>query len=574
MSAPGTPVRDAAVEGDGIRTARHAPTARAASGARHARPATGRPRQPCAGSWRLLRLALREDRLRIALWTLALTATALFTVPSVESAYGGVEGMQARAEFAGNPAAVLINGPTFAPDNVTLGAMIASELGMMTSLAVAVMSILLVIRHTRAEEDSGRTDLVRALGNGRLAPTIAALGSMVVADLAVATGLFLGLQGHGLPQLDTVAFALSMATAGIVFGALAAVTAQVADHARPATATALTILGASYVLRGIGDARDPVDGTALSWVSPLAWVQQARPWIELRWWPIALTLATAVVLVALASALGASRDLGGGLVPSRAGRRHGPWWLSSPTGLAVHELRGDLVAWGAGLAGFALLFGTMTTTMEEAMADVPMLREWMALDPGAVRDSLLASMLSYFTLGTAAFAVTATLHLHHEEGNGTAAVSVVDGPGRLRWLLSWLLVVCGATLLVQLAGGLGLGVGVAIDGGDWSAPLDLAVDALVAWPAVLVFVGLVLALFGLAPRLVALAWAVVSWALFVAIFGELIDLPAWAMDLSPVEVAPRLPYEEVSAGPLIALMLLAVALGAAGVTGFRRRDLG
>ena len=536
---------------------------------------SGSPRQPWAGAGRLLRLALREDRLRIALWTLGLTGTALFTVPSVVSAYGGTEGMQARAEVAANPAAVLINGPTFAGgDEITLGSVIASELGMMTFLAVAVMSILLVTRHTRAEEDSGRSDLVRSLANGRFAPAAAALGSMAVANLAVAVGLFASLQGHGLPAVDLVAFCGSVLAAGLVFGALATVTAQVADHARAASGLALTILGASYVLRGIGDVRDPVDGTALSRVSPLAWLQQMRPWIDLRGWPMVLTLGAAALLVALASMLGARRDLGAGLVPSRPGRRHGARWLASPVGLAWHELQGDVVAWASGLGAFAVLFGAMTSTMVDALADVPMISDWMALDPDAVTDTLLAAMVSYFSLGTAAFAVTATLHLRHEEQAGTAAVAVVDGPGRLRWLGSWLLVVCASALAVQVAGGAGLGVGVALDGGGWSAPLDLARDALVSYPAVLVFVGLVLALFGLLPRLVLLAWAAFSWALFASIFGALLDLPEWAMNLSPIEASPRVPYEDVSAAPLLVLTGIAVALGAAGVLGFRRRDLG
>ncbi|GAA4408778.1 exporter of polyketide antibiotics [Fodinibacter luteus] len=533
----------------------------------------GSPRHPYAGSRRLLRLALREDRLRIVLWTVGLTSMALFTAPSVESAYGGAEGMEARAAVAGNPAAVLINGPTFAPDNDTLGSMIASELGMMTFLAVGVMSILLVVRHTRAEEDSGRSDLVRALGNGRFAPAVAALGSMTVANLAVATGMFLGLQGHGLPGVDLVAFSLSIAAAGVVFGALAAVTAQVADHARPASAMALTVLGLSYVLRGIGDARDPVDGSWLSWVSPLAWLQQMRPWVELRWWPLALTLAAAVGLVGLASVLGARRDLGAGLVPSRAGRSTARPWLSSPAGLAAHELRGDLIAWGAGLAAFAILFGALTTTMEQALADVPMMQDWMALDPGAVRDSLLAAMISYFTVGTAAFAVSATLHLHHEEDAGTAAVAVVDGPGRLRWLLSWVAVVAAATVVVQVLGGLGLGIGFGIDTGDWSGALDLVVHSLVGVPAVLVFVGVVVALFGLVPRLVMLAWALVSWALFAMIFGMLLELPEWAMSLSPIEASPRVPYEDLAVTPLIVLLGITLVLGVAGTLGFLRRDI-
>ncbi|HSO66200.1 MAG TPA: polyketide antibiotic transporter [Ornithinibacter sp.] len=563
MTAPGTRVRPAAPAGDGIRSARHAgagPT---------------RPRQPYAGSRRLLVLALREDRVRIALWALGLTAMALFTVPSVESAYGGDLGMAARAEFAGNPAAVLVNGPTFAGSGeLTLGSMIASELGMMTFLAVGVMSILLVTRRTRAEEDSGRGDLVRAQAIGRSAPTVAALGTMAVANVAVATGVFLGLQGHGLPMVDGVAFAVSIAAAGLVFGALATVTAQVASHARTATGLALTVLGASYVLRGIGDARDPVDGTALSWVSPLAWLQQMRPWIDLRWWPLVLTLATAVGLVALASALGARRDLGSGLLPARAGRRHARRWLSSPVGLAWHELQGDVVAWGAGLFVFAALFGAMTSTMVDAIADVPMMREWLALDPGAVTDTLLASMLSYFTLGSAAFAVVATLHLRHEEQAGTAAVAVVDGPGRMRWLASWLVVVGVSTVLVQVVSGVGLGLGVALDTGDWSAPRDVAVDSLAQLPALLVVIGLVVALFGLAPRLVLLAWAVVSWAVFASIFGVLLELPGWAMDLSPIEATPRVPYEELTVAPLLVLAGIGLALVVAGALGFRRRDLG
>ena len=500
---------------------------------------------------------------------------ALFTVPSVKSAYGGAEGMQARAQVAENPATVLMNGPTFSSgDGITFGSVVASELGMMTFLAVAVMSILLVTRHTRAEEDSGRSDLVRSLANGRFAPAAAALGAMAVANLAVAAGLFLALQGHGLPEADLAAFSLSVAAAGLVFGALAAVTAQVADHARAASGLALTVLGFSFVLRGVGDVQDPVDGSALSWVSPLSWLQQARPWVDLRWWPLLLTLGATVLLVALASVLGARRDLGAGLVPSRRGRRHGARWLSSPVGLAWHELKGDVLAWAAGLGAFAVLFGAMTSTMVDALADIPMMRDWMALDPDAVTDSLLAVMVSYFTLGTAAFAVTAALHLRHEEQAGTAAVAVVDGPGRLRWLGSWLLVVCAGSVVVQAVGGAALGLGVALDTGPWSAPLELALWSLVALPGVLVFVGLVLALFGLAPRLVMLAWAVVSWALFAAIFGQLLELPEWALNLSPVEVVPRVPYEDVTATPLLVLTGLTVALFVAGVAGFRRRDLG
>jgi ABC-2 type transport system permease protein len=100
------------------------------------------------------------------------------------------------------------------------------------------------------------------------------------------------------------------------------------------------------------------------------------------------------------------------------------------------------------------------------------------------------------------------------------------------------------------------------------------VSALVALPAVLVFVGLVVFLFGVVPRLVLLAWGLVVWALFATIFGVLLELPGWAMDLSPIEASPRVPYEDVTAMPLLVMLGLAVALGAVGTVAFRRRDLG
>ena len=88
------------------------------------------------------------------------------------------------------------------------------------------------------------------------------------------------------------------------------------------------------------------------------------------------------------------------------------------------------------------------------------------------------------------------------------------------------------------------------------------------------FIGVVVTLFGPAPRLGALTWALVSWALFAAVFGVLLELPQWAMDLSPVEAGPRVPYEQLSVAPLLVLGGLAVALVVAGFLGFRRRDLG
>jgi ABC-2 type transport system permease protein len=82
------------------------------------------------------------------------------------------------------------------------------------------------------------------------------------------------------------------------------------------------------------------------------------------------------------------------------------------------------------------------------------------------------------------------------------------------------------------------------------------------------------ALFGLAPRLVVgVTWAVLAVVLFVTMFGEPLQLSRLLIDLSPFTHLPRLPAAAFTATPLVWLLAVAVVLAAAGLAGFRRRDL-
>ena len=78
----------------------------------------------------------------------------------------------------------------------------------------------------------------------------------------------------------------------MVFGAVAAVTAQLWRQARTATGAAMATLALAALVRGIGDVINN-SGSALSWFSPIAWAQQMRAFVDLRWWPFALLVALA-----------------------------------------------------------------------------------------------------------------------------------------------------------------------------------------------------------------------------------------------------------------------------------------
>jgi ABC-2 type transport system permease protein len=90
---------------------------------------------------------------------------------------------------------------------------------------------------------------------------------------------------------------------------------------------------------------------------------------------------------------------------------------------------------------------------------------------------------------------------------------------------------------------------------------------------VLVLAALAVLLTGWLPRLSGLAWIGVVVAFVVGWLGNVLDLPDAVRTVSPYHHLPQVPVEDVAVVPLVALSLLAAALTAAGVAGFRHRDV-
>src|SRR5699024_5120269 len=147
---------------------------------------------PLAGLGALIRLYGRLSRRPLIVWTLAMLVLVPASILAMEEAYPDQAALDARAMLLDNPSAVMMTGPYFAADGYTFWAMVANELLLYVLIAVAIMSVLLAVRHTRAEEQSGRLEMVRALPVGRLAPPLAALVIVTIANLAVSLAVSAG----------------------------------------------------------------------------------------------------------------------------------------------------------------------------------------------------------------------------------------------------------------------------------------------------------------------------------------------------------------------------------------------
>ncbi|KXK58617.1 anibiotic ABC transporter [Micromonospora rosaria] len=534
------------------------------------------------GTGSLTRLVLRRDRVMLGLWLLGLPLLAASLAVSMADIYGGD---QERIGYATTATSSLVarvfNGPIH---GTSLGAVVATESFLTLAVLTALLSTFAVVRHTRQNEETGRAELLGSSVLGRHALLTAALLVVVGANLLAAVGLAVALVAAGLPVTGSVAAAAAIGAIGVSFTAVAAVTAQLAGTSRGANALAAAALGAAFALRALGDVLGDAnpDGIGFtsawpSWLSPMGWSGQLRPFGDERWWVLLLPAGLLAVAVAVAYRLTDRRDLGAGLLAERRGPAVAATRMLSPVGLAWHLHRGTLLGWvvGIGLVGFAM--GVAVDEFDDLIAENAAAAEMINQFGGGdvLVDAYLSAMLAIFALTVGAYVVQALLRARTEETDGILEAVLATSVNRITWLGGHLLTtVLGATGLV-LVGGISTGLGEGLATGDpVGRMLALAGAALVRLPALLVLAGVVVLLIGLLPRAaVPLSWAALLLFLLLGQLGTVLDLPQRVLDLSPFTHVPAVPATDVTALPLVVLTTVAAVLVTAGLAGYRRRDL-
>lgn len=537
------------------------------------RSATGSRTTGLSGTGPLVRLALRRDRVRLPIWVLSLGLMTVYAAQAMNALYPTAADRQVRAALVNSPAAVMLTGPGYGVADYTFGAMIANEFALSLVVASAIMSILVVVRHTRAEEESGRAELVRAGATGAYAPLAAAAIVAVLANLAVGAVELGALVGSGLAARDSLALVLGMAGVSLGFAALAAVAVQISVSARGASGAALALLGVAFVIRAIGDVLER-GGSLLSWFSPIAWMHQLRPFVELRWWPLLLSLGLMALAGTAAFALAGRRDVGAGLLAPRPGRSEASGTLSGPLGLAWRQQRGSILAWAVALAVMFAASGSLVQTVADSMTEMPpAVVQMLGIGGQDLVVGFLAVMGTLAALAVGAFAVASMLRSHGEDQAGRSEPVLAGPVSRTRWLGSAATLAAGASAVLLLVSGLAMGIGAAAVSADGNWLGRSLAAALVYLPAVLVLIGLTAALYGIRGAAAAWCWLLVAYTVAVGLFGGLLRLPDWALNLSPFHLTPQVPAQEFSPEPLLLLLGLAVVLTLIGTVSFRRRDL-
>jgi ABC-2 type transport system permease protein len=522
-----------------------------------------------AGTGALLCLGLRRDRIIIPLYVAIVAVLVAVTALQSETLYATeAERADYARTVAANPGLVALVGPVH--DVMSVGGDVAWQWGGIGAVVAALVSMVLVGRHTRAEEQTGRSELVRAAAVGRFAPLTAALALAAVTNALLGAAVAAGLAVQGLALPGSVALGASLAAVGMVFAGATAVAVQLTLTTSAAYGLVGAVVGGAYVLRAVGDVGD---GTA-SWLSPVGWGQAMRPFAGERWWPLLLLGATAAALVAVAHVLRDRRDEGSGAIAPRPGPPAAGARLATPVGLALRLSRGVLAGWTLGLLLAGVMFGSMARDAGDILGDSQVVRDIYGRAGGTVSDSYLAvSMVVMAQIATAS-ALQVVARARAEERDGRLEALLATALDRRAWAGAYAAVALAGVAVVVLAAGVGAGVADALVAGDAGRIGPMVGAALAAVPATWVVAGVAVALLGLAPRAWAAGWGLLGACVLAAYLGPLLRLPGWLTGLSPFEHLPLVPAEAFDPVPALWLVAVAAALVAAGLAGLRRRDVG
>jgi ABC-2 type transport system permease protein len=523
------------------------------------------------GTGHLLRLILRRDRIRLPLWLVGVGGVIVVSALAVPPIYDTPEKVAGYASAVGaSPVSYLMSGRQAGID--TIGGIVANEISQVAQLGICLMVVFLVIRHTRAEEESGRAELLRAGVLGRHAATLAALLYGVSAALLIGLVTTVSMLAAGLDELGSATYGVGLTLLGLCYVAVSLVAAQLATSARGALGLGGATIAVAYLVRGVGAMQD----NGLVWASPFGWAQGMDAFGVERWWPALLLVAATVALLGMAAWLTAHRDFAGGLLQPRPGRPRGSLFLSTPAGLVLRLQRGLLIGWATGLTALGLLYGAVIPTIPDLVASNPDIAQAFGVSADAERaliDAFLRYIFVFMAVISTGFAVASVLRLRSEEESGRAEVVLATRISRTSWLRAHLLVTCGGALLLALLMGLGLALGYGLGMGEWDQVADQLVGQLSYLPGVLLVAAVAIAIVGLLPSWSLIAWAAVAFVAFQVMLGETLRLPGWIDGLSPFWHLPELPVETFRPLPALGELALAGALVLLGLWGYRRRDL-
>jgi ABC-2 type transport system permease protein len=524
------------------------------------------------GVLRLLGRTLADGRIRTAAFAYAFAALAYIQPVSYRHTYPTLAERTGFARsFGDNKAIRLFYGVPH--DLLTVGGYSAWRVGGILPIFAAVWGVLAAVRAMRAEEDTGRTELVLALGGTRRLLFGTALGAGLLGTAVLGLAAFAGLVAAGLPAGGSAYLALATVCVAPVFVGVGAVASQLAATRRLAVELSLAVVALAFVLRVIADTASGAG--RLRWLTPLGWAENLQPFAGSRPLALAPTAALSAALLAVAWRLWRVRDVGAGVLASADRRAPRLALLSGTTAAALRGEVTSLAIWLASTGAFAFIVGIIAKSISAAGVSPSLDRELEKVGAGSILTprGYVSFVFLFFVLVLALFACAQVAALGAEETGQRLATLLALPVSRRRWLAGRLALAAAGAAAIAVVTGLLAWLGAALAGVDLSAATMLGAG-LNCLPVALLFEGVAALGYALAPRAGAgIAYTLVAVAFLWQLFGALLGAPHWLVELSPFAHVGLVPAQPFRAQAAAVMVLVGVAAGLAAAVALGRRDI-
>jgi len=518
---------------------------------------------------RYLHFIARRERITTPLWILSIVSSLLFFTALYPTLIPTNKEALALALTMQNPAMVAMMGPIYGLDAISQAIVMSQETLLWYLIAIAVMNIFLVTRHTRTDEELGRVELLLARPIASKTPTIAPIlfaliVNTVISILGIIGLLIVDLEGTTFSGAFT--FGVAIGNTGFFFAALTLLLAQLFATSTGVLTASLSFLGVSYIIRAFGDLQE----SSLTLFSPFGLALKVRAFYTNDLWPIPILLLQAVVLIALALLFNHVRDHGAGIVPQRASRIHAPKSLLTPLGFAWRLGRSVTIAWGCALFILGLSYGSVIGELETFVQSNELMRTIILQDgPDTLTDGYVALIFALMSMVAGIPVMLSALRIRKEELRARSELIFARPTDRIGVYLPFLFIAFIESILMTLLLTLGLVLG---------SHNTLALGEMICYgfaylPAIWLLGGIATFLVGMLPSLTSTVWILFAFFFTISYVKQITPIPSWLSALNPFELVPRVPIEPFKAKPLVALTIMAALLVAGGLYRFEKRDL-
>ncbi|WP_058306092.1 ABC transporter permease [Gracilibacillus massiliensis] len=523
-------------------------------------------------TFQLLFFTLRQNRVASLIWAISLVGVTVLTASAFTGLYQSDQERQSMAQTMENPAMTAMVGPGYGLDNYTNGAMMAHQMLLFTAIVFAVMSILLITKMTRAEEEEGKQELLRSLPVGRLSSLSASV--IFVTLLNIVIGLLIGfgliaMNLGGMGMTGSILYGLTLTVTGLWFTSITALISQLSETSRGVVGLSFLVLIVAYLLRAIGD----VSSEVLSLISPLGLVLRTEVYVQNYWWPILVTIVVSLVFTLIAFYLNNNRDIGAGLLPSKPGKREGSRWLLSPLGLILRLQRTAIISWVIVMFFLGASYGSVLGDLEAFFENNEVLMQMVGDNSAySMTEQFITMLMVVLAIMATVPAVLVFLRVRGEEKKGRTEHLLTRGISRFSLIAHYLIIAILLGIVSLFLANFGLWFASSQVMEEPIPFVNLLKAGLSYLPAMLLVLMIAVLLFAWKPKSTPLVWLYLVYSFFTVYLGGLIEMPAWLADLSSFSHIPQLPVDEFNWTPILILLFISTVGLVFSFISYRRRD--